>query len=215
MNKCIVGIVLCFVMVFGVSHSDDVQAKGKTYTLKVKSTTSVLNVREKPSTSSKIVGKLKKNQTANMRTVNYNKGFYEVIYKGKKAYVSMDYAEEVKPNERWIGSYYNSYYSGSGVITDLYLYKKTDHYIYFVSQTGYRYDPTGNLSGADMPWKFNNYYGKAKVTSTTKASFNSKDCKATFKTVGKTIRVEQKSKGDSCDFTGLGIYDRQGGAYEK
>jgi len=206
MNKFLAGFVLCLAIFFGVSHSDNAQAA--TYTLKVKSTASVLNVREKPSTKSKVVGKLKKNQTVAMRYVDYGKGFYEVIYKGKKAYVSMDYAVEVKPNERWIGSYFNQGYSGTAVSTELYVYKKTSNYIYFVSRTGYRYNPTGgDLAGYQMPWKYSNYYGKAKLISSTNASFSSKSCKATLKSVGKTIRVYEKSKIDSCDFTGFGMYD--------
>ena len=161
------------------------------------------------------MGKLKKNQTVAMSTVFYSEGFYEVIYKGRKAYVSMDHAEEIEPNERWIGNYFNQYYSGSGVITELYVYQKTSTHIYFTSQIGFRYDPIGNLSGAEMPWKFNNYYGKAQLTSSTNASFSSNGCKATFKSVDKKILVYQESEEGSCDFTGLGMYDDSGGAYQK
>jgi uncharacterized protein YgiM (DUF1202 family) len=186
-----------------------------TYTLQLKTTVSVLNLREKPSTTSKVVGKLKKNQTVAMSTVFYNEGFYEVIYKGKKAYVSMDHAEKVEPNERWIGSYYNSNYSGSGASTELFVYQKTSSHIYFTSQIGFRYDPIGNLSGAEMAWKFNNYYGKAQLTSSTNASFSSNGCKATFKSVDKKILVYEESEEASCDFTGLAMYDGYGGAYQK
>ena len=117
----------------------NIYSDNATSTLQVKATANVLNLREKPSTTSKVVGKLKKNQTVAMSTVFYSEGFYEVIYKGRKAYVSMDHAEEVEPNERWIGNYFNQYYSGSGVITELYVYQKTSTYIYFTSQIGFRY----------------------------------------------------------------------------
>ena len=209
-------ILLGLVLILGLaipSYAKDTE----TYTLKVKSTGSNVNVREKPSAKSKIVGKLQKNQTVPMRTISANWGFYEVIYKGKKAYVSMDYATQVKPNQRWIGDYNNQYSTGSGVLTELFVYKKTPTHVYFVSFTGYRYDPTGGkLSGAEMPWKYNNYYGYAKLTSSTTATFNSKGCKATLKSVRNTIRVNETSKEGSCNFTRMGMYEGvEGSAYQK
>lgn len=187
-----------------------------TYTLKIKSTGSNVNVREKPTTKSKIIGKLKKNQTVTLGYLNFSEGFYEVIYKGEKGYVSMDYAKEIKPNQRWLGQYYNSGYSGTGISTELYVYKKTSKNIYCVSRTGYRYDPTnGELAGYEMLWRFSNFYGSAKLTSSTSASYSSKSCKATFKSVGSTIRITEKSKESSCNSTGLEMYYGDGGAYEK
>ena len=219
MKKIIIA-VLGLLLLLSLATPSYAKKDTVTYTLKVKSTGSDVNVREKPTTKSKILGKLKKGQTLAMRYENYGTGFYEVVYKGKKAYVSMDYAKEVKPNQRWIGSYYNSSYSGTGISTKLYVYKKTSNNIYFLSRTGYRYDPTnGDLAGYEMPWKFSNYYGSAKITSSTSASFSSKSCKATFKSVGNTIRVTEKSKAGSCTSTGLEMYygdgDSHSGEYEK
>ncbi|MGO4890484.1 copper amine oxidase N-terminal domain-containing protein [Anaerobacillus sp. MEB173] len=117
----------------------------------------------------------------------------------------------------WLGQYYNLGYSGTGVITDLYVYKKAPESISFVSQTGYRYDPTGGqLAGYQMPWEFNDYYGEAKLISNNTASFSSGSCKATFELVGESIRVYEISEEGSCDFTGLGIYyDDEYSAYIK
>ncbi|WP_096200261.1 copper amine oxidase N-terminal domain-containing protein [Bacillus sp. FJAT-45350] len=107
----------------------------------------------------------------------------------------------------WLGQYYNSGYSGSGMSTALYVYQKTPESISFVSQTGYRYDPTGGqLAGYQMPWEFNDYYGEAKLTSNNTASYSSRSCKATFEIVDESIRVHEISEEGSCHFTGLGIY---------
>ena len=58
-----------------------------------------------------------------------------------------------------------------------------------------------------MPWKYDNYYGKAKLISSTSASFNSQSCEAILELADTKIRVHQKSEVGSCDFTGLGMYD--------
>ena len=58
-------ILLGLVLILGLaipSYAKDTA----TYTLKVKSTGSNVNVREKPSTKSTVVGKLKKNEIVNM-----------------------------------------------------------------------------------------------------------------------------------------------------
>ena len=93
-----------------------------------------------------------------MMNLNY---FIKVMYQDKLAYVPANSVEIIKSNESWIGEYGNREYSGTGVSTALYVYKKTPDYIYFVSHIGYRYDPIGTLIGAEMPWKYDNYYGKA------------------------------------------------------
>ena len=70
----------------------------------------------------------------------------------------------------WLGQYNNMWYTGSGMLTDLYVYQKTAESISFVSQTGYRYDPTGvQLYGYQMPWEFNDDYGEDELISNTKA----------------------------------------------
>lgn len=62
----------------------------------------------------------------------------------------------------WLGQYNNMWYTGSGMLTDLYVYQKTPEFISFVSQTGYRYDPTsGQLYGYQMSGEFNKDYGSS------------------------------------------------------
>jgi hypothetical protein len=117
----------------------------------------------------------------------------------------------------WLGQYYNPWYTGSGMMTDLYVYEKTPDTISFVSQTGFRYDPTGgDLYGYQMPWEFNDFYGKAYLLSDDSASFTSGSCKAILQLDGGNIRVNQVSSAGSCDLTGLGMYDNdEYSAYQK
>ncbi|MBU8906838.1 copper amine oxidase N-terminal domain-containing protein [Desertibacillus haloalkaliphilus] len=107
----------------------------------------------------------------------------------------------------WLGQYYNLGYTGTGMTTELYVHQKNSNAISFVSQTGYRYDPTGGqLAGYQMPWEFNEYDGEAQLTSADTASFSSGSCEATLELVDESIRVHEISEEGSCDFTGFGIY---------
>jgi uncharacterized protein YgiM (DUF1202 family) len=54
----------------------------------------VLNIRSKPSTSSSVLGTVRRNQT--LPIAGSVVGWWEVIYNGKRAYVSDKYAKRVK-----------------------------------------------------------------------------------------------------------------------
>ena len=131
--------------------------------LEVKSLVNVLKIYEEPSLTSKVLGTLEENQTVPMITSQaleeitpdeygtfYDEfeSFYQVMYQAKLAYVPANSVEIIKSNEPWIGEYGNQEYSGTGVSTALYVYKKTPDYIHFVSHIGYRYDPIDTLFGA-------------------------------------------------------------------
>lgn len=212
MKKLVVSIIGAVVMMASLTFFSTNEASAATESYKVKSTVNVLNIRAKASTKSKIIGKLKKNQTLLFQYEIYDKPFYAVRYKGKIAYVSSDYSKKVKPKNKWLGSYINDSYSGSGARYDMNVYKKTSTTLYFLSRTIIR---TGMSDGHNWDFEFNNYYGKAKITSTNMAQFNSKGCKATFKIVGNSIKIYEKSKAGSCDYTGFGTYDNQIPIYRK
>ena len=209
MKKIIVSLVTFFAVAILSLTLIDQTADAKTEVLTAKSTVNVLNIRQKPITTSKIVGKLKKNQSIAVKVPYKKNGFHEVVYKGKTAYISAEYSDVISPKNSWIGNYTNLGYTGSGVLTQLSIYKKTTKYIYIASHVGSRYDPTnGKLSGAEMPWEFRTYYGKATITSKNSASLTKGTCKMTLNKVGNSIRVFKKS--GSCNSTYLQPYD---GAY--
>jgi hypothetical protein len=89
--------------------------------------------------------------------------------------------------------------------------------MYSVSETGYRYDPTGGkLYGYQMPWAFNDFYGEAKLLSDTSATYTNGSCEAVVQLVDSNIHVHETSSAGSCDFTGLGMYDNvEYSAYQK
>ena len=82
------------VLIFVVSVSQKVDAAAKTETAKV--TADVLNVREKPASSSKKLGSLKKGERVTVYTKTKS-GWSEIQYKKKKAYVSTQYLDFSKP----------------------------------------------------------------------------------------------------------------------
>lgn len=107
-----------------------------------------------------------------------------------------------KTPSNWLGDYYNRGYSGTGVLTDLVVNKKTPTTIQFTSETGYRYDPTnGYLAGYQMPWKFFYVDGEAKLTSDTTAKYNSKGCTFDMTLVDNSIYITNMSS--ACGFTNI------------
>lgn len=196
MTKRKLAAALGTLLLFSTVHMEE--ATAKTATLQVKSTVDVLNVREKPSTNAKIVGKLKKGQKLPMIYLNtdngYQKAFYEVRYQNKKAYVSADYVKEIKPTGKgtqWLGSYTDAISGGTGYDPSLYVYKQTSKKVYYASYVGYRMG-----FSADSPFKHVLYKGTATLTSATKARVQVNNCKGTWTLKGNII--SGKADNASC-----------------
>ncbi|WP_397538238.1 SH3 domain-containing protein [Rummeliibacillus pycnus] len=198
-------IMLIFLSLISIPFNNQ-QVSAKTETLKVQSTVDDLNIREKPSKKSKIIGKLYKNQSLPLKVLYKDNTFNEIVFKGNTAYISADYSNVINPKTGWLGNYWNDYYSGSGQRTELNIYKKTTDYIYLSSHIGMRYEPSNEkLYGYQMPWEFKTYYGKAKLTSKNTAVLTKGSCKMTLKSVGKSVRIYKKS--GSCQSTYLKEYN--------
>lgn len=131
-------------------------------------------------------------------TVSWNQALQEVSIYAKSS-------SQVKRSD-WLGYYYNQGYSGTGVETSLRIDKVTPTKITFTSVNGYRYDPTnGNLSGAEMPWRYNNSTRDAKLLSSNTASYNVNGC--SFNLVKQNDAIQVKKMVGSCGHLGLAEYD--------
>lgn len=203
--KKALSVFMLFILLFSMVPESTEAATEETW--KIKSTVSSLEIREKPSLNSKIIGKLKKDQTVPVEILNafyneeYNLRFHRIRYQGKKAYVVGKYTKEVKSNEKWFGAYGNAAASGSGLEVSLYIYKKTPSYIYFVSQMNEEISDSRRIT--------KNYDGKAKLTKNNEAVFKNGSCSAKFKLVENEIHIKTNGKCFS-----LGLYDYVGGENE-
>lgn len=146
-----------------------------------------------PSEKAKIVGKLKKGQKLDVIYDVEDKGFYEVLYKGKKAYISNKYAQVVKPhkNAKWLGQYYDQINAGSGYYPNLTVYKQTNNKVYFASYEGQR---TVAKNGYDWAYKYKLYKGTATIVSTNKASLKINGYKGTWTLKGNKIIPTQNAE---------------------
>lgn len=103
--------------------SEDSSAQGAN-TRKATVTAEQLNIRETPSTTAKIVGKLKNNSAVTVYSVNKN-GWAKIKYKKKTAYISAHYIKYTKQ--------YVSYKRNKNYTYKYKYYYDYDSYMYFVS----------------------------------------------------------------------------------
>ncbi|MGE7688472.1 copper amine oxidase N-terminal domain-containing protein [Lysinibacillus sp. NPDC097214] len=126
------------------------------------------------------------------------------------------YPEGSSQGERshWLGYYYNSGFTGSGVETSLRIDKVTPTKITFTSVNGYRYDPTnGNLFGYQMPWHYNYTTRDAQLISDDVASYELNGFSIDLVKYYDEIHVENMY--GSCNHLGLAEYEGEYTEYRK
>ncbi|MFE3573534.1 stalk domain-containing protein [Lysinibacillus sp. NPDC059133] len=139
-------------------------------------------------------------------TVSWNQDLNEVsIYAKGSSQVERSH---------WLGYYYNSGYTGSGVITSLRIDKVTPTKITFTSINGYRYDPTnGKLYGYQMPWHMVYTTRDVQLISDDVASYELNGC--SFDLVKYSDEIHVENMYGSCDHLGLIEYEGEHTEYRK
>ncbi|WP_228548358.1 SH3 domain-containing protein [Sporosarcina obsidiansis] len=172
-------VMTLFLCVFLV-YDFEVIAAGKTESATV--TTDILNVREKPSTSSKKVGTLKKGNKVTVYSKTKD-GWTQIQYKKKKAYVSTKYlkfSSSSNSAKKWAGNY-EYIGSGTGGGTELTIKNVTNSSFQFILTEYWREDPKGY---GDYVYYENELKGKASLKNGS-GYYNHKDCRVVFDYVSK------------------------------